>query len=219
MGTMLSASWRVHPGKMEAFLQAAKEANSIVTPLGAQPHMVSWSTAGPATGVITYNMVLPDFASFGRFSDQLTANSEFQAWVTKYLTGSDAPATVVSQTFLMDMPGFESVIPEPRTFIQAWTGKLAPGRSIADFLPKLEESKRLTEKHGGLWMNARRVSIGGETSGTFVWTAGFRNAEHYTEAAGAFGSDPAGAKLLAEITGPDSPLIDRTISFGRIAAM
>lgn len=219
MGTMLSVNWRIHPGKMETFFESAREAKAIIDTLGGKSHMVSWSTAGAASGVITYNIALPDFAAFGRFSDQLTAHPDFQAWVAKYLTASDAPATALSQAFLMDLPGFESVFPEPGTFVMGWTGRLASGRSLGDFLPSLQETKRLTEHHGGLWMNARRVNVGGEAAGTIVWTVGFRSAEHYTEAATAFSSDAAGAKLLDDITGANSPLVQQTISFGRVAAL
>jgi hypothetical protein len=75
--------FRVTPGKAVEFNAQVAEAKKIQERLGGHVRVWQATAAGPNTGLVSYVIEHKDLADFAAFSDKLTADATWQAFVVK----------------------------------------------------------------------------------------------------------------------------------------
>jgi hypothetical protein len=94
--------FRITPGKGVEFNAQAAEAKKIQERLGGHVRVWQATAAGPNSGIVSYVIEHKDLAAFAAFSDKLSADAEWLAFVPKAFSANPA-GTLLSVALASEM--------------------------------------------------------------------------------------------------------------------
>jgi len=95
MAVATITQFRINPGRNADFNAQVAEAKGHHERLGARVRVWQATAAGPNTNVVSYVIEHKDMAAFAAFSDKVTADAQWLAFVAKVFTANPS-GTLIS---------------------------------------------------------------------------------------------------------------------------
>jgi Trp operon repressor len=97
-------TWRVKPGRLAELIESANQFRLLANRVGARVRSLQTQYAGPNSGNAVAVIEYDDFAAFGKASQALAADPDFQALAASRIQSPEAPADLLGSALALQLP-------------------------------------------------------------------------------------------------------------------
>lgn len=182
-------TWQIRAGRA-IDVAGVGRARAIHERLGATAAAAQTAIAGPNANRMNYILWFADLEAFGRFSDALPADPEWQQFVNEVILDPSGFAALESNALSQDLPGTATEIPErppAGAVLQTTAWQPAPGR-LPEVLANVMEWQSIAKRHE-IQTRAVQTIAGGPLTGTLTVANVFPSMTAYATASTALLAD------------------------------
>ena len=193
-----SVTVRVEPGEMDEYVKRVGALQGVLDRAGSGGRVALWNAdfAGSNAGTTLVGVSFPSLAAYAESTTKTNADPEWQ----RIMSGLGDIRTVVSTSLLVSRDGGGSVTPPAvGSVLQGVIVRANPGQADA-YEAKLGALRKVQARLGSSGeMRVWRVSLGGETAGSYAIGIIYPNLAAYAADSGKLQADPEGAKIFASL--------------------
>ena len=204
MTILNSVIGRVVPGRYEDFLAQAVEVTKLYERLGAQEvRLGAAMSAGEASNTWAFSSEFDNAETYGAFVDAASTDGEFQSLLFR-LRGADTPAIIEQQSLAVEIDLDRKMKTSHGNISEVHVSRVTPGR-LEEALATAKRACTFVERHGGRRARLFQLSHAGSGSGLMLISWEFENNRAMGKAMDAWGTDPKGQVIAAQIYSADAP--------------
>jgi hypothetical protein len=204
MTIISSVIGRVVPGRYEEFVAQGLEVSKMYERLGAQEiRLGAAMAAGEASNTWVFSAEFDDGESYGAFTDAAATDGEFQSFLLR-LRSPDNPAVVEQLSLAVEVDLGRKMKTSHGNISEVHVSRVTPGR-LEEALATAKKACTFVERHGGRRARLFELSHAGSGSGLMMVSWEFENARAFGKGMDAWGSDPKGQAISAQLYSADSP--------------
>lgn len=204
MTILSSVTGRVQPGRYEQFLSEALEAKKLYERLGAREVTLGAAmSAGEGSGTWAFSAEFDSAEAYGEFSDEASQDGEFQTFLMR-LRSPDTSSVIEQMSLAFEVDLGRKMKTKRGNVIEVHTSRVTPGR-MEQALATAKSACSFVERHGGRRARLWQLSHAGSGSGLMMISWEFENNRAMGKAMDAWGSDPRGQAISAQLYSADAP--------------
>jgi hypothetical protein len=196
---------RPKPGRRHDAIALAVEAAKMLERHGAaDSRLLVADTAGEATGTYVFLTEFENGEAWGAFGDSLAADAELEALMDR-LDGEDSPIVMESMSVGNEIPLGRDGPTDRGAVVEAYISRIVPGRFDAA-LQLAATVFDFVEAQGGTSCRLMQLTSAGVMTDCMVASWELDSMKALGRLGDAYGTEPDGQRIMATLTGADTPV-------------